>query len=159
MATHVRNIMNKLGVNSRAQVAGWMVSQERYGLSDSSHAQDGHGSQDGAYTGDRIKRAVGAAADRQNDRRDGRSNGEGKCGRDVQHAEVLGDSVLGWQHVDDQSKVDSRIRSETESADSHADQESVEGARDGDDEHRDAVDNGGGENEDLPAADPVRQLA
>ncbi len=29
VATHVRNIMNKLGFNSRAQVAGWMVSQER----------------------------------------------------------------------------------------------------------------------------------
>jgi DNA-binding NarL/FixJ family response regulator len=27
VATHVRNIMNKLGFNSRAQVAGWMVSQ------------------------------------------------------------------------------------------------------------------------------------
>ncbi len=29
VATHVRNIMNKLGFNSRAQVAGWMVSQDR----------------------------------------------------------------------------------------------------------------------------------
>jgi predicted ATPase/DNA-binding CsgD family transcriptional regulator len=29
VATHVRNIMNKLGFNSRAQVAGWMASQER----------------------------------------------------------------------------------------------------------------------------------
>jgi predicted ATPase/DNA-binding CsgD family transcriptional regulator len=29
VATHVRNIMNKLGFNSRAQIAGWVVSQER----------------------------------------------------------------------------------------------------------------------------------
>jgi DNA-binding NarL/FixJ family response regulator len=29
VATHVRNIMNKLGCNSRAQIAGWMVSQQR----------------------------------------------------------------------------------------------------------------------------------
>jgi len=29
VATHVRNIMNKLGINSRAQIAGWMASAER----------------------------------------------------------------------------------------------------------------------------------
>jgi predicted ATPase/DNA-binding CsgD family transcriptional regulator len=29
VATHVRNIMNKLGINSRAQIAGWMTSAER----------------------------------------------------------------------------------------------------------------------------------
>ena len=29
VATHVRNIMNKLGFNSRAQIAGWTASQER----------------------------------------------------------------------------------------------------------------------------------
>jgi len=29
VATHVRNIMNKLGCSSRAQIAGWMVSQQR----------------------------------------------------------------------------------------------------------------------------------
>ena len=29
VATHVRNIMNKLGFNSRAQIAGWVVSPER----------------------------------------------------------------------------------------------------------------------------------
>jgi len=29
VATHVRNIMNKLGINSRAQIAGWMASGER----------------------------------------------------------------------------------------------------------------------------------
>jgi predicted ATPase/DNA-binding CsgD family transcriptional regulator len=29
VATHVRNIMNKLGCNSRAQIAGWMVAQQR----------------------------------------------------------------------------------------------------------------------------------
>ena len=29
VATHVRNIMNKLGINSRAQIAGWMASAKR----------------------------------------------------------------------------------------------------------------------------------
>jgi ATP/maltotriose-dependent transcriptional regulator MalT len=29
VATHVRNIMNKLGFNSRAQIAGWMASAKR----------------------------------------------------------------------------------------------------------------------------------
>jgi DNA-binding CsgD family transcriptional regulator len=29
VATHVRNIMNKLGINSRAQIASWMASAER----------------------------------------------------------------------------------------------------------------------------------
>jgi predicted ATPase/DNA-binding CsgD family transcriptional regulator len=29
VATHVRNIMNKLGINSRAQIAGWMASADR----------------------------------------------------------------------------------------------------------------------------------
>jgi DNA-binding NarL/FixJ family response regulator len=28
--THIRNILNKLGFNSRAQVAGWMASPSRY---------------------------------------------------------------------------------------------------------------------------------
>jgi DNA-binding CsgD family transcriptional regulator len=29
VASHIRNIMNKLGVNSRAQIAGWMASADR----------------------------------------------------------------------------------------------------------------------------------
>ena len=29
VATHVRNIINKLGINSRAQIAGWMASAKR----------------------------------------------------------------------------------------------------------------------------------
>ena len=29
VATHVRNIMNKLGINSRAQIAGWMASAKQ----------------------------------------------------------------------------------------------------------------------------------
>jgi DNA-binding CsgD family transcriptional regulator len=29
VATHIRNIMNKLGINSRAQIAGWMASAKR----------------------------------------------------------------------------------------------------------------------------------
>ena len=29
VATHVRNIMNKLGYNSRAQIAGWVASGSR----------------------------------------------------------------------------------------------------------------------------------
>jgi len=29
VATHIRAIMNKLGFNSRAQIAGWMASSNR----------------------------------------------------------------------------------------------------------------------------------
>ncbi len=76
-----------------------------------------------------------------------------------EYAQILGDVVAGWQHVDDEREVDGEVHAEAESADGHADKEAVEVARDGYHEQRQAVDDSCGEDEDLPAASPIRELA
>jgi hypothetical protein len=100
-----------------------------------------------------------AAADRQDGRRDPRRDGERKSAGHVEHAEILGGIVLVRQHVDNEREVDCHVHAEAESADGHADEKTVEVARDGDHEHRHAVHGRRGEHEDLPSARPVRKLA
>jgi hypothetical protein len=63
------------------------------------------------------------------------------------------------QHVDNQGQVDGGVHAEAESADGHADQEPVEVTGDGEHEHRQAVHDRRGEDEELPSARPVGEPA
>ena len=86
-------------------------------------------------------------------------DGKRKSAGHVEHAEILGGVVLVRQHVDNEREVDGQVDAEAESADGHANEETVEVAGDGDHEHRQAVHDRRGEDEDLPSARPVRESA
>jgi hypothetical protein len=88
-----------------------------------------------------------------------RRDGERKSAGHVKHAEILGGIVLIRQHIDNEREVDGHVYAEAESADGHADQETVEVAGDGDHEHRRAVHGRRREHEDFPPARPVGKLA
>src|SRR5207245_6829776 len=95
----------------------------------------------------------------RDDRRSSRREAKVKPAGDFKNAEICANPILSRQHVGDEREVDSRKQAETEPADGHADEEPVEGAGDRDYEHCQAVDDRGGEDEDLPPAGPVRELA
>src|SRR5437667_10495087 len=79
--------------------------------------------------------------------------------RDIEHAEILRGGALVRQNIDNKRKVDGQVDPETEPADRHANEETVEVAGDGDHEQRQAMHDRSGKNEDLPSACPVREPA
>ena len=64
-----------------------------------------------------------------------------------------------FARVGDEREVDGHVHAESESADGHSDQEAVEVAGDGDGEHRQAVHDRRGDDEDLPPAGAVGEPA
>ena len=65
--------------------------------------------------------------------------------------------MLVVQHVHHERQVDGHVHTEAESADGHADQETVEVAGDSDHKQRQSVHDRRGENKHLPPARPVRE--
>jgi hypothetical protein len=121
------------------------------------HDRDGPG--DRTHRRHGVQDDVAAAADGQDRRRERGRGGERQGAGEVEHAEVFGGIVLVRKHVGDEREVDGHVHAEAEAGQGHAEEIAVEGARQGNDDQRHAVNDGRGEDEDLPPADAVRQLA
>src|SRR5439155_26935587 len=102
---------------------------------------------------ERVQHAVAAATDSQDGGRERWRDRKWKSARDVEHAEILGGGARVRQNIDNKRKVDGQVDPETEPADRHANEETVEVAGDGDHEQRQAIHDRSGKNEDLR---PVR---
>src|SRR5437868_10540784 len=135
------------------------ASNSRWGSADALYGKHGGRSDDGAGSGERVQHAVAAATDGQDGGRERWRDRKRESARDVEHAEILGGGAPVRQNIDDKRKVDGQVDPETEPADRHANQETVEVAGDGDHEQRQAIHDRSGKNEDLPSAYSVREPA
>src|SRR4030088_2416327 len=131
----------------------------RWGSADALYVKHGVRSDDRAGSRERVQHAVAAATDGQDSGREGWRDRTWKCACDIEHAEILGGGVRVRQHIDNKRKVDGQVDPETEPADRHANEETVEVAGDGDHEQGKAIHDRRGKNEDLPSACPVREPA
>src|SRR5437868_4610872 len=158
----------------RMSAISWISSDSNHGLRsrsgsrptarslrwDSADALDGkHGGRadDGAGAREGVQHAVAAATDGQDGGRERWRDRKWKSAGDVEHAKILRGGGRVRQNIDDKRKVDGQVDPETEPADRHANQETVEVAGHGDDEQRQAVHDRSGKNEDLPSACLVRE--
>src|SRR5438105_5956505 len=164
------------GLWRRMSATSWISSDSNHGLrsragsrptvrrfswrsADALYGKHGGRSDDGAGSRDRVQHAVAAATDSQDGGRERWRDRKGKRARDVEHAKILGGGAQVRQHIDNKRKVDGQVDPETEPADRHANQETVEVAGDGDHEQRQAIHDRSGNNEDLPSAYSVREPA
>src|SRR6202048_1370793 len=133
----------------------------RWGVwsADALYGKHGGRADDGAGSREHVQHAVAAATDSQDGGRERWRDRKWKSAGDVEHAEILRGGARVRQNIDNKRKVNGQIDPETEPADRHANEETVEVAGDGDHEQRQAVHDRCGKNEDLPSACPVRQPA
>src|SRR5438105_75154 len=145
-------LRSRAGSRPTARKFSWRSADALYG-------KHGGRSDDGAGARERVQHAVAAATDSQNGGRERWRDRKWKSACDVEHAEILRRGARVRQNIDNKRKVDCQVDPETEPADRHANQETVEVAGDGDHEQRQAIHDRSGNNEDLPSACSVREPA
>src|SRR5260370_41289704 len=106
----------------------------RWGSADALYGKHGGRSDDGAGSRERVQHAVAAATDSQDGGRERWRDRKWKSACDVEHAEILRGGAQVRQNIDNKRKVDGQVDPETEPADRHANDGTVEGAGDTDHE-------------------------
>src|SRR5260370_23567741 len=131
----------------------------RWGSADALYGKHGGRSDDGAGSRERVQHAVAAATDGQDGGRERWRDRKWKSAGDVEYAEILRGGAQVRQNIDNKRKIDGQVDPETEPADRHANEETVELAGDGDHEQRQAIYDRRGKNKGHTSACPGREPA
>src|SRR5437660_9780999 len=110
-----------------------------WGSADALYGKHSGRSDDGAGSRERVQHAVAAATDGQDRGRERGRDRKWKSARDVEHTEILRGGARVRQNIDNKRKVDGQVDPETQPADRHANDETVDVAGDGDHEQRQAI--------------------